>query len=563
MNWNSMCASCHNTRLRKNYDAPTDSYQTTMAEMTVGCEACHGPMKQHVLAYKAGTQPPPVVKPTHEQIMNTCGSCHSRRAELTGDFQPRDDYFDHYHLTVPDMSDLYYADGQVRGEDYAFGSFLGSRMHAAGVTCLDCHDPHTTKTILPANALCLRCHNGTYPHSPKINPLEHSFHKEDSPGNRCVNCHMPTTTYMQRHPRRDHGFTIPDPLLTQQYGIPNACNRCHADQDAGWALAAVEKNYGDKMKRHTRERAQAIARARAGDDTVRPEILKLLTGDDTPYWKSVAANVADPWLADREVRQALLAALESTNTLLRAQAAYALAPVAQTRDAAVVAALRKHLDDPSRGVRVSAAWGLRDEVGATSTAGRELERFLRFNADQPTGQLQLGTWELARNNPAGALHDFETAVSWDPNSAPLRHELAVLYGMLNRPADALRELQVAVRLAPNDAEFQYKLGLALNENGDLARATQALEKAVALNPRHARAWYNLGLARQQAGFSTQAIDALFRAESIDPTDPRIPYARATIHAQLGQTSEARTAAERVLTLDPANGDARRLLESLR
>ena len=45
MNWNSMCAECHNTRVRKNYDAATDSYHTTMAGMGVGCEACHGPLQ--------------------------------------------------------------------------------------------------------------------------------------------------------------------------------------------------------------------------------------------------------------------------------------------------------------------------------------------------------------------------------------------------------------------------------------------------------------------------------------------------------------------------------------
>ena len=48
MNWNAMCAACHNTRVQKNYDAATDSYHTTMAEATVSCEACHGPLKAHV-----------------------------------------------------------------------------------------------------------------------------------------------------------------------------------------------------------------------------------------------------------------------------------------------------------------------------------------------------------------------------------------------------------------------------------------------------------------------------------------------------------------------------------
>lgn len=563
MNWNAMCASCHNTRLRKNYDAATDSYHTTMAEMSVGCEACHGPMKEHVLAYKSGTKPPPPVKPRRDQILDTCGSCHSRRAELTGEFVPGDNYFDHYHLTVPDLSDVYHADGQVSGENYEFGSFLGSRMHAAGVTCLDCHDAHTTKPILPGNALCMRCHSGGYPNSPKIDPTAHSFHAPDSAGNQCVNCHMPQTTYMQRDPRHDHGFTIPDPLLTKQHGIPNACNRCHADKDVNWALAAVERNHGDRMNRRTRGRAQAIARARAGDAGVKPEILGLLTGDDTPYWKAVAANVIDPWLADADVQRALVASLDSPNVLLRAHAAYALAPAAQAGGSAAQAALRRRLDDPARSVRVNAAWALRNEVAPATSAGRELERFLNFNADQPTGQLQLGTLQLARNNPGAALTNYERAVSWDPYSAALRHELAVLYGMMNRPADALRELQEAVRLEPGQAEFHYKVGLAWNENSNPAEALRSLERAVELDPRHARAWYNLGLARHQAGQTQPAIDALIRAESIDQTDARIPYARATIHAQLGQVSEARAAAERALSLERGFTDARRLLDTMR
>ena len=33
MTWNTMCAGCHNTRVRKNYDEATDTFHTTMAEM--------------------------------------------------------------------------------------------------------------------------------------------------------------------------------------------------------------------------------------------------------------------------------------------------------------------------------------------------------------------------------------------------------------------------------------------------------------------------------------------------------------------------------------------------
>ena len=47
-NWNFMCAECHSTGVRKNYDAAKDRFHTTWAEISVGCEACHGQGSHHV-----------------------------------------------------------------------------------------------------------------------------------------------------------------------------------------------------------------------------------------------------------------------------------------------------------------------------------------------------------------------------------------------------------------------------------------------------------------------------------------------------------------------------------
>ena len=47
-NWNHMCAECHSTAVRKNYDATARRFATAYAEVSVGCEACHGPGSQHV-----------------------------------------------------------------------------------------------------------------------------------------------------------------------------------------------------------------------------------------------------------------------------------------------------------------------------------------------------------------------------------------------------------------------------------------------------------------------------------------------------------------------------------
>ena len=516
----------------------------------------------------SGKPDPTLPKFSRQQVLDNCGFCHARRTDLTGDFKPGDSFFDHQSLAGVDQSEHYYADGQVREEDYEFAAFLGSRMHARGVYCLDCHNPHSMKTLLPGNWLCLRCHNGTYTNAPVIDPVAHSHHKVfgyntngelvnsdltaykpreiKETGGECVNCHMPQTVYMQRHWRHDHGFTIPDPLLTKQYGIPNACNRCHADKSTDWALDMCEKWYGQKMERPTRQRAQVIAQARRGDPSARQPLLALLAGDEQPYWKAAAVSLLSQWVGEPKVRDALLKALEDPHPLVREQAARALEPLAAQAGSPVALALRRLLDDPVRSVRVSTAWALRAGLPAGTQAARDLRYYLSLNSDQPTGQLQEGAFALANNHPEEALAHYQRAVAWDTNSAATRHDLAVALSALGRNREAIEQLEAACRLEPNEAEYQFKLALAWNEAGDRDKTVVALEKAVRLDPRHARAWFNLGLARNAQGQSDAALEALLRAETVAPDDPQIPYARATVLARLGRKPEARAAAQRAL-----------------
>jgi len=588
MNWNAMCAGCHNTRVRKNYDEPTDTYHTSMAEPTVGCESCHGPLKAHAdwqnQYGKSDQHDPTIPKFNRQQVLDNCGFCHARRSDLTSDFKPGDSFFDHQSLAGVDQTDHYYADGQVREENYEFAAFLGSRMHARGVYCLDCHNPHSMKTLLPGNWLCMRCHIGSYTNAPVIDPVAHSHHKVfgysadgklansdlmtyqprsiKETGGECVNCHMPQSVYMQRHWRHDHGFTIPDPLLTKDYGIPNACNRCHADKSVDWALDTCVKWYGQKMERPTRRRAQRIAQARRGDVSARQPLLALLAGNEEPYWKAAAANLLGQWVGEATVRNALLKALADPHPLVREQAVRALEPLASQPGSAAGMAVQKLLDDPARSVRISAAWALRARLPGDAQAARELQYYLSLNADQPTGQLQKGAYALANDNPQDALAHYQKAVAWDTNSAATRHDLAVALSTLGRTHEAIEQLEAACRLEPKEAEYEYKLALAWNEIGAEDKTVIALEKAVRLDPRHSRAWFNLGLARNAQGQSETALEALLRAETLAPDDPQIPYARATVLARLDRTSEARVALERALAINPHYADARTLIEEL-
>ena len=562
MTWNSMCAACHNTRVRKQYDPDSDTYRTTRAEMGVGCEACHGPARAHVLWQKGeGRRPGERVDPYRppvgrELLMDTCGSCHARRSDLTGDFVPGERFLDHYLPVIPDATDVYYPDGQVRDEDFEYVSFLGSRMHAEGVTCLDCHSPHAAKPRARGNELCLRCH------APAIEPESHSRHEPGRPGGNCVDCHMPLTTYMQRHPRHDHGFTIPDPLLTIEHGIPNACNRCHVDREPAWALEATREWYGERMERGTRERARIIARARAGETGAVPGLLGLLAEEPAPLWRAVAAGLLGDQLLDPRVPPALRGGLADESALVRSRAAMALEPLAFAGEPETRSALEALLVDPVRAARVEAAWALRTNLDPGSRAGRDLTRFLRENLDHPLGSQRMGQYLFDRGSTQSAIAHMRRAVRLDGNSPELRHALALALSAAGRPREAADELEEACRRFPGNAELHFSRGLAWSEAGDPERATGALQAAVERDPGHFRAWYNLGLAYAGQGRDDEALGALATAESLDATSPEPPYAAATIHYKLGAIDEARLAALRALQRDPAHAGAARLVAQL-
>ena len=314
------------------------------------------------------------------------------------------------------------------------------------------------------------------------------------------------------------------------------------------------------MQRHTRDRAQIIARARTGESSSDTNLVHLLQTEEIPYWRAVAANLLGGWAAETNVAAALLNGLNDTNALVRSACVRSLAPLVEAEP--VSAALQKKLSDPLRNVRVAAAWALRATLDTNSPAGKDMQRYLEVNADQPTGQLQLGDLELSRGNVTNALHYFQTAAKWDPFSPGIRHETAIVLSQLGRSREAVAELQEAVRLAPRDAEFRFKLALAWNELGETTNVLAELEAAVKLDPHHARAAYNLGLARNAAGDPAGAIQALLTAEAAQPNDPAIPYARATILAQLGRINDALTAAQHALDLNPNFTQAAALIQQL-
>ena len=565
MTWNAMCADCHNTNLHKNYDGASDSYATTYSEHGVGCEACHGPGRAHVewqLEHlsdeRVANGTDPILRTSQRlseqrRLVDTCGTCHARRSELRESFTPGEPFLDSFVPEMPSMDETWYADGQVHEEDYVYSSFLMSRMFSEGVGCLDCHNAHDLTLRLPGNQLCLRCHTG------KIDPGAHSHHDVAGAGGQCVNCHMPHTTYMQRHARRDHGFTIPDPLLTKESGVPNACNRCHTDRDADWALDAVERWYGDLMQRNTRARARLVARARRRAAGVENDLVHLVQQEQHPTWRAIGAGLLGDWAPLPNVRAALVALLNDESGLVRMTAARVLeGPGPQT-----LPQLDRLLSDPLRAVRVAAAWSLGARLEQSAPAAAELRGFLDHNADQPAGLLALATHLRQRGRASEAVERLRKAIEWAPESDALHYSLGITLASLGETTQALAAVKRACELAPKQPFLWYSLGLARGEAGDLHGAVEAFERALALDASDVKVWYNLGLARNALGDHEAAIQALAKATQIAPRNTDLLFTFAAVLRDAGRIEEARDAAASVLNIDPNHERARALLISLR
>ncbi len=495
MNWNSNCASCHNTGVLKNYDERTDSYSTKISEMGVSCESCHGPMNEHTLWQKSNKGFDPTLKKlSKDQIFETCASCHSRRQDLTGKFMPGDSFHDHFNLAIVDSSDIFYVDGQVKGENYEYSSFLGSKMHERGVRCIDCHNPHTGKTRAPGNLLCLQCHGGSDPSIPKIDPASHSFHKIDplyfkedlkklaerenvsKMGGECINCHMPQTIYMQRHRRHDHGFTIPDPLLTKEFKIPNACNRCHLDKSVDWAIKWTNKWYGKKMERDSRERTITFSKVKNGDKHSIENLLEYTKNTNSSYWKAAGVNILSSYLQEEKVQDLFRDFLTNPFPLVREKVSQYLPD-------------EKLLSDPFRSIRFNAQWGNPLKLNLVSKS--ELEEIINFKMDQVAGRMQKGTYLNSLGKPLEAILEYKIAAQWDGQSPILLHDLAIMLAGINQVAESANYLEKAIKLDSKDADLRFKLGLAYAELGKKEKAIKSFREALRLDPNHQGALNNL------------------------------------------------------------------------
>lgn len=554
-NWNLMCADCHSTAVVKGYDRATRSYRTTFTEVSVGCEACHGPGSVHV---ESDGQRAPVGFPDHRQgEINACAQCHSRRAQLAEGFKPHHPFLDHYLPALLDDG-LYFADGQIRDEVYVYGSFLQSRMHAAGVTCSDCHEPHSAGLRAEGNALCVACHNPIgredFPTLPlgEFDHPDHHLHKPGEAGSFCVDCHMPARTYMVVDDRRDHGLRIPRPDVAAAIEAPNACTGCHPDQSATWAADVLQVAFGPPGDHF----AGAFADGRRGLTDAASALVAVAENRGHPPGGNLGhppgeAKGHPPIIratalsllrshADESVRRAVVAGLEDPSPLVRIGALRGLAdwpPESRWRWAGHL------LRDSLLAVRVEAVPILaplletlpaEDRVRLQAGIAEYLD-VQAFNDDRPESHTNRAGIHLALGETTDAEAAFREALALQPAWIPGLVNLADLYRATNRDAQGGELLSRAARLAPESADVLLAYGLWMVRQDRRNEALQLFHRASHAPTGTWRHAYVHAVALHSAGRLEEALDALDRGIEANRGDPQLLQTALGIAQELGDS----------------------------
>jgi Flp pilus assembly protein TadD len=598
-NWNFMCSECHSTGVRKNYDAANDRFATTFTEISVGCEACHGQGSRHVdwardkeswwpfgkiddptmgLAERFSERrdatwgpnavtgnvkrstPPRALRAEVE----TCGLCHARRSQFSEAWAPGQ-WLSDTHMVSSLSRGLYSADGQMQDteEAYNYGAFKQSRMFAAGVTCSDCHDPHSAKQRLSGDNTCLQCHS-----QEKYAAVTHHRHESVSPPLGCASCHMPARNYMIVDTRHDHSFRIPRPDLSVKLGTPNACNDCHRDKSSEWSAAAIERWHGPDRKGfqnyaaafHSAWNDQAdaaklltiVAADRNAPAVARASALSELGTRATPANLNLARTaIADP---DPMVRMGALDLLGD-------------APLEQRWSIA-----SPSLSDPIRAVRIHTVSLLGDVPSSRlserdrSLFDRAAEEFIaaqKFNADRPEARTTLGNFYARRGRRNEAEAEYQEALRLSPQFTGAAINLADLYRQTGREGADESILRTAINVVPGDGGLHHALGLSLVRLKRLDEALVELRSAADLDRANPRYAYIYGVALHSAGRQQEAIAYLKDNLTGHPENRDIIMAIVSFSREAGDFDTARQYAEQAIKLTPDDPGLRALLEELR
>jgi tetratricopeptide (TPR) repeat protein len=260
----------------------------------------------------------------------------------------------------------------------------------------------------------------------------HTHHAASSAGSSCVECHMPRTVLSIKAQIRDHSMSIPVPENSIRHGIPNACNNCHQNHDAQWALEKMNAWYSPGSRQKLIQRADAFAGARAGNPETVAGLLAILDKpSEGPLVRANALGYLSNFQDDPRVFPALIRALTDPEPVVRVYAALRMNPRGANKDTAI-AALARSLSDSAATVRVGATVAL-VSLGIKQLPGEDGERFenakqifrarAELNSDDALQLLGAGKFYLLTGDPITAIGALQNSLKLDPQ-IPAKYFLA-------------------------------------------------------------------------------------------------------------------------------------------
>jgi len=607
--WNKTCYSCHVSREQKNFDLQQLSYHTTWQNLGTNCERCHGPGREHIAKAAARATGADTRTGVNGTIVNparldaarstmVCAQCHSFRDIYADGFPAGANYYDYFlpvlEYRLPESEDpAYWPDGRPRWlSNQALGLWQSQCFLKGGATCGTCHsrahntDIERNPQLRPDNnALCARCHTAI-----AASVSAHSHHAAHGAGSSCVECHMPAAVISLQARMRDHSMSIPVPENTIRHGIPNACNLCHKDKDADWALRQMTAWYGGKSRRNPIRRADAFAQARKSDPAAIPALLEILADPSGGPWvRANAIGYLGGFPNDPAAYGAVFHSFSDPEPLVRATAAAAIRPRAAQREA-VAPALVSLLGDPARTVQMSAAIAL-VAMGVQPFPGEDGARFERakalyraraeLNSDDAQQQFAAGRFFFLAGDMDRAVAAFRASLKLDPTlpaQSPLAQSLAkkgdfpsareILQAI---PRDdpqyasaqkLLAEVEVQNRShgetppqSGADAKARYLEGQVQYRNEYYGAALQDFEQALDLAPQaawatKARVYRAICLEKLAR---TDEAEAAMRALAAKPEaghDLDLQLAMVELLYETGRAEEALKRIEDVIVADP-------------
>ena len=605
-NWNGMCADCHSSGLKRNFDVNTASFNSTFDEINVSCMSCHGDGRKHVeirnlkLNNKApaldtgeldtlislakpisgvwrfaeGAQTASLsstdknlsvaeIKQQRQQEIGMCAACHSRRTSLTDGFSPRDKFLDAFEPTLL-QAPHYYHDGQIKDEVYVYGSFLQSKMHEKGVTCSDCHNPHSLETKLPGNLLCATCHDASV-----FDSTKHHHHKDESAGAQCVNCHMPETTYMVVDPRRDHSIRIPRPDLTESLGSPNACNGCHSDKSSSWATSKI-KSWGGSLPT-TKHYGFAFKALSENHPDAQNLVTEQLTRKDLPdlvraSLLSHLGIIQNEWSFNTLVKElnnpsdlVRLGALKGINSFPVEYTTAYISPLLESETKVLRTEAARLLSPLQTSNNVSSL----NESPQFKSALLELIEIADINSWRGEGLINKGILHTQSSDLSQAIKSYQTSIKIDPAFAPAYINLADLYRHQQQQEQSLEILELGLNRIPKDADINHAMGLYWVRQKDYDTALKHLKDAADVAIENPQYQYVYAVALNSTNNSMIALQHILKALNFHKNDVRLLNLGLEISLSLNKKKVAIRLGNKLLELVDDNPQLEALLKSLK